>query len=125
MGISSKGNFGKTTSFLTKLHRGDIYSDLEQFGQMGVTLLSQATPSESGETANSWGYRIIRKPSRVRIEWYNTNVDEQGTPVAVLIQYGHATGTGGFVEGRDYINPVIRPLFDQIANDVWKKVNHG
>lgn len=120
IGIESRGNHNKTTNFLTKLLRGDIYSDLHRYGQMGVDALATATPVDSSLTANSWKYRIV-KGRFPGIEWYNTNV-VAGTPVAILIQYGHGTGTGGYVQGRDYINPAMRPIFDQIASDVWKKV---
>ncbi len=88
---------------------------------MGVDALSSATPVDSSLTAKSWGYRVIKDRSRPGIEWYNTNIPGS-TPVAILIQYGHATGTGGYVSGRDYINPAMRPIFDQIAVDVWKEV---
>lgn len=118
--IESRGNHNKTSSFLTKLLRGDIYSDLNRYGEMGVEALSKATPVASSLTANSWEYRII-KGKRPGIEWYNTNV-VNGTPVAILIQYGHGTGTGGYVQGRDFINPAMQPVFDRIAADVWKKV---
>lgn len=119
--VRSKGNFQKTKDFLNKIHRGDIYSDLHSYGEMGVTALSQATPVETGLTASSWGYRITKTRFRIGIEWFNSN-DANGTPVAVLIQYGHGTGTGGYVAGTDYINPAMRPIFDQIAEDLWKKV---
>lgn len=122
MSIESLGSLKNTMSFLDRLSRGDIFNDLERFGQMGVDALANATPRASGETAQSWGYEIIRSKGSVRIEWYNTNVN-QGSNIAILIQYGHGTGTGGYVAGVDYINPAIRPIFDQIIADVWKKVN--
>lgn len=90
---------------------------------MGVAALSANTPTDTGETATSWQYRIIQDGRRIRIEWYNTHVDSNGTSIAILIQYGHGTRNGGFVQGRDFINPAMRPVFDQIANDVWKKVS--
>ena len=101
--------------------KGDIFSGLDRYGQEGVDALANATPKESGETANSWRYRIIRKRGFVTIEWYNTHVND-GANIAVLIQYGHGTGTGGYVQGIDYINPSIRPVFDRIADEIWKKV---
>lgn len=121
--ITSQGDFKKTTDFLKKLSAGDFYSDLNKYGQMGVDALSRATPIDSRLTASSWKYRLI-KGRRPGIEWYNTN-EVNGTPVAILIQYGHGTGTGGYVVGRDFINPAIRPIFEKISADVWKKVRYG
>lgn len=124
IGITSRGDHRKTTNFLEKLRRGDIYSDLDRYGQMGVAALSQATPQDTGETAMSWDYRVIRG-KRPSIEWFNTNKTIDGTPIAILIQYGHGTGTGGYVMGMDYINPAMRPIFQKIADEVWKKVRLG
>lgn len=123
IGITTKGDLKKTESFLMKLLNGDFYSDLNRYGQLGVDALSKSTPVDSNLTANSWAYRII-KGKRPGIEWYNKNV-VNGTSVAILIQYGHATGTGGYVQGRDFINPAMRPIFDKISEDVWKKVKYG
>jgi hypothetical protein len=119
--VSTAGDHNKTANALRKILRGDIFTQLDQYGQMGVAALEQSTPVDSRMTAGSWRYRIIRGrfPG---IEWFNTNMTNQGTPVAILIQYGHATGTGGYVAGRDFINPAMRPVFDKIADDVWKKV---
>jgi len=103
------------------MSKGDIFLALEAYGQRGVDALANATPVDSGETANSWTYEVIRKHGYFSIVWSNTHVVE-GRPIAILLQYGHATGTGGYVAGRDYINPAIRPIFDQIAADVWKVV---
>lgn len=121
IGITTGGDLKKTDDFLKRLLQGDLFSDLARYGQMGVDALSRTTPVDSSLTANSWAYRVIKNRKRPGIEWYNTNT-VNGTHVAILIQYGHATGTGGFVSGRDYINPAMRPIFDQIVNDVWKKV---
>lgn len=121
LGVTSRGNYNKTDSFLKKLLTGDIYSNFNRYGQLGIDALSQSTPIESGLTSSSWGYRIIKNRRHPGIEWFNTNV-ASGTPVAILIQYGHGTGTGGYVSGRDYINPAMRSIFDNIANDIWKKV---
>lgn len=120
--FTTRGDFKDTRSFLARLLQGDIFSELDRYGKIGVDALSRSTPAESGETARSWAYRVIRDRQRPGIEWYNTNTIPGGTPVAVLIQYGHGTGTGGYVAGRDFINPTMRPIFDQIADDVWKKV---
>jgi hypothetical protein len=121
--LKSPGNFDKTREFLHRLIGGSLYSDLERYGEMGVQALSAATPKDTGRTAHAWSYRVIDEIGRKGVEWHNENVDDQGTPVAILIQYGHGTGTGGYVAGRDFINPAMRPLFDEIANDIWKKVS--
>lgn len=122
--LSSSGSFAKTMQFLDRLRNGDIYKDLDQYGRRGVDALSAATPQDSGKTAASWTYTIKRSRSGVTIAWDNTN-GEGKTKVAVLIQFGHGTGTGGYVSGRDFINPAMRPIFDQIAHDVWRKVTSG
>ena len=119
--VASIGSFKKTLSFLDRLQNGDIYRGLEPLGQKGVRALASQTPIRSGETANSWTYGIERSRGGFTIFWDNTNVN-QGQKIAILIQYGHGTGTGGYVQGFDYINPAIRPVFDEIAREVWKKV---
>lgn len=120
---TSSGSFSKTLGFLEHIKSQKMFSNLERFGRMGVDALSKATPSETGETANSWGYQVSRKPGRTAISWFNTHEDD-GVNIAVIIQYGHGTGTGGYVQGRDYINPAMRPIFDQILNDVWRQVTN-
>lgn len=114
---------GKLTElFLKRVLQGNIYSDLERYGQIGVDALSNATPVDSGETAQSWRYRVIQTTQgHYGIAWYNEH-ENDGVNVAILIQYGHGTGTGGYVQGRNFINPAIQPIFDKIAEDVWKKV---
>lgn len=119
--ITNRGSFSHIESFIDRMLHGDIFAGLDRYGQQGVDALSRATPVDTGLTANSWRYRIVKTRGRYTIEWYNTNV-HNGANVAILIQYGHGTGSGGFVQGRDYINPVTRPLFDKIADEVWKKV---
>jgi hypothetical protein len=121
IGINSGGDFKDTKAFLERMQKGDIFAGLDRYGSIGVSALASATPVESSLTANSWGFRVLKDRKRPGIEWYNTNTAGD-TPVAILIQYGHATGTGGYVEGRDFINPAIRPIFDQIAADVWREV---
>ena len=116
-----KGDFSKLTSYLEKAKKAVHLSTLDKYGQAGVAALASATPVESGKTANSWYYNIENKSGSATISWHNSNI-QNGVPIAVIIQYGHGTGTGGWVEGRDYINPAIRPIFDQIANDVWREV---
>lgn len=115
------GSTDKTEAWLDKLSRADIFSALARFGEVGVAALASATPVDSGLTAGSWFYEIIQNGSSWSIVWGNSNVVD-GTPVAVLLQHGHGTGTGGFVQGRDYINPALQPIFDQIATEAWKVV---
>lgn len=122
--VSGKGR--KTENWLRKIARGDISAELSKFGQEGVNALSRATPVETGLSAESWGYRVVKHRKGYSIEWFNTDrINGQGPPVVILIQYGHATGTGGYVQGRDFINPAIRPVFDRIAQEIWKKVRNG
>ena len=111
----------KTEDFLTRLVKQRHMPYLDTYGMRGVDALSNATPKDTSETAKQWGYRIVEKPGEITIEWFNNNIVD-GVNVAVLIQYGHATGTGGFVVGRDYINPAMQPIFDEIADEVWKRV---
>lgn len=117
----SQGDFKFTESFLRKLTPLDIRRVLEAGAQRGVKALAAATPEDSGLAAHSWTYTISGGRGNARITWHNTDV-ENGFPVAIALQYGYGTGTGGYVQGRDYINPAMKPIFDQIATDVWKAV---
>lgn len=119
--VTSTGSFEKTMKFLEKLGSQELFASLERYGRIGVQALSAATPSETGETAHSWDYEVIRSKNGFTISWLNTHENE-GVNIAVIIQYGHGTGTGGFIRGRDYINPAMQPIFDQILEDVWKEV---
>lgn len=119
--ISSKGNWGQTRKVLNALKHDEIFSDLDGYARKGLSALADATPEETGLTANSWDYEIVKNSFGPGIVWFNTN-EVAGQPLVILLQYGHGTGTGGFVQGRDFINPAIQPIFDQIADDVWKKV---
>lgn len=119
--ITQKGSFKNTERYLARLKTAQLYSVLNKYGSLGVAALSNATPVESGETAASWTYSIIHKSGYYSIRWHNSH-NHQGVPIAVLLQYGHGTGTGGYVQGRDYINPAVRPIFDQMANEAWKEV---
>ena len=112
-----KGDFSKLTRFLEKAKHAVRLSDLDKYGREGVAALASATPVDSGLTATSWYYEITNKNGVIRIEFCNSNV-QSGVPIAIILQYGHATGTGGWVEGRDYINPSVRPLFDDVSEDV-------
>ena len=116
-----KGDFSETTKFLGKLKNSVNIKDLERYGREGVAALSAATPVDTGLTAGSWDYEITRKNGSITISFLNSNI-QNGVPIAVIIQYGHSTNNGGWVEGRDYINPAIQPLFDRIVNDIWKEV---
>lgn len=116
-----KGDFRKTEKFLKKSLGKDYRKVLEKYAQMGVEQLAANTPKDSGETANSWGYKIIQNKSSLSIIWTNSHI-EHGINIAVILQYGHATRHGGYVSGRDYINPALRPVFDKLADAAWKEV---
>lgn len=116
-----KGDFRKTENFFKNVSNGVKMKLLEQYAQEGVDALASATPRNSGLTAASWGYRIEQKNGMTSIVWTNSNVNK-GVNIAIILQYGHGTGTGGYVEGIDYINPAIRPIFDKISEKVWKEV---
>lgn len=119
--FKQKGDFSKTESFLKKLRKLDLDSVLDKYGKLGVQALASATPVETGKTAASWDYKIEKGKGVVTITWTNSNVNN-GVPIALLIQYGHGTGTGGYVQGRDYIKPAILPIFNQLADALWKEV---
>lgn len=123
LGITTGGNTKRTDSFLDSILNGDLYSkvNLDPICQRGVNALAAATPVDSGETAAGWYYEIERSSKGITIWWCNRNVID-GFPVAIGLQYGHGTGTGGWVEGYDYINPSLKSIFDQIAEAVWKEV---
>ena len=116
-----KGDFSKTYRYLEKAKKAVRLEDLDKYGREGVAALASATPVESGLTANSWYYEIEKGKETVTISFCNSNI-QNGVPIAVILQYGHGTRNGGFVQGRDYINPAIQPVFDRIANDAWKEV---
>lgn len=118
-----KGDFSKLTRFLEKAKNTIKIGDLDRYGREGVAALASATPIDSGETANSWYYEIQNANGSVTISFNNSNI-QNGVPIAVILQYGHGTRNGGWVEGRDYINPAIRPIFDRIANDAWREVKN-
>lgn len=119
--VKQKGDFSKTEKFLNSISKKLYYRNLQKYAEQGVAALASATPIDSGETANSWGYEIRQTKNSVSIYWTNSNVNK-GVPIAVIIQYGHGTRNGGYVQGRDYINPAMRPIFDKIAESVWKEV---
>ena len=116
-----KGDFKKTTSFLNRIRKLDFESALIKYAEEGVKALSDATPKVTGKTAASWDYEIVRNPGTVSIFWTNDNFND-GVPIAVILDYGHGTANGGFVQGRHYISPAIQPVFDHIADAAWKEV---
>lgn len=119
--ITQKGSFRNIEAYLEGLQKADQFAILNKYGAIGVAALARATPRDDGDTANGWYYKIINRKGYHSIRWYNHH-EENGANIAVLIQYGHATKNGGYVEGIDYINPAIKPIFEQIANEVWKEV---
>lgn len=116
-----KGDFSKLTSYLERAKEVVKLGDLNRYGRAGVAALESATPVDSGLTASSWSYKIENKDGRATISFHNSNI-QNGVPIAIILQYGHGTGTGGWVEGRDYINPAIQPIFDEIVNNAWREV---
>ena len=116
-----KGDFSKLTKYLNTLKSKNYISVAQKYAQKGVDALASATPVDSGLTAKSWYYKIEDKNGRITISFCNSNI-QNGVPIAIIIQYGHGTGTGGWVEGRDYINPSIQPIFNEIANEAWREV---
>lgn len=116
-----KGDFSKATRYFEKLNEAIKTGIFDKYGREGVAALASATPTKTGLTANSWSYEINRQKGSVSIEYSNNNVN-QGVNIAIILQYGHGTGTGGYVQGRDYINPAIQPLFDRMADEVWREV---
>lgn len=119
--FSTKGSFNKTETFIQRMSRGEIFSLLDGYAHEGVAALAAATPRESGVTASSWTSKVTRSLGKTTITWSNSHV-VNGSPIAIMLQYGHGTGTGGYVQGRDYINPAIKPVFDKIAEKTWKAV---
>lgn len=117
------GNFKSTETLFKKAQRMVVLPILHKYGSAGVSALANATPVNTGLTANSWTYEIIADRRGYRIEWHNTNKNA-GVIIAVILQYGHGTGTGGWIPGRDYINPAIRPIFDRFVSDILKEVSN-
>lgn len=121
---STSGSFGRTEKFLNRITSGNIYRSLQPLAARGTAALRGATPVDSGVTANSWSHEVVVSGRGATISWKNTNTNG-GVNIAIILQYGHGTGTGGYVAGRDYINPAIRPIFDEIANAVWREVTRA
>lgn len=122
--VKTTGSFKKTNRFLRKASDKRIFNSLIRYGQRGVEALAAATPIDSGETAASWRFEIAYGDGAAKINWLNDNVN-QGVNIALILQMGHGTGTGGWVEGRDYINPAIQPIFDEMLDKIWKEVTSG
>ena len=116
-----KGDFSKLSKYLDRVKNAINLGGLDRYGREGVAALAYTTPVDSGLTAGSWRYEITKEKGSVSIAFLNSNI-QNGVPIAVIIQYGHGTRNGGWVQGRDYINPAIRPIFDRIANDAWREV---
>lgn len=119
--FQQKGDFHKTFNFLKRAQKMKAV-DLIKYGEMGVEALRAATPKDTGLTASSWYYQIVERNGNIAINFLNSNLGDGWAPIAILIQMGHATGTGGWVEGVDYINPALKPIFDKIAKDAWEEV---
>ena len=115
------GSFNKTEQFLKKTHNASKTIDLTKYGEKGVAALQAATPTRTGVTASSWYYKIEKSGSTITLSFLNSNVN-RGVPIAIILQYGHGTNNGGWVQGRDYINPALRPVFDEMAQAIWKEV---
>lgn len=121
IGFRQKGDFSKTVKYFKKSKNANIFRILERYGQEGVAALASATPVDSGLTASSWYYKVEIKNDSATLTFHNSNVNK-GIPIAIILQYGHGTGTGGWVQGRDYINPAIQPIFDKITENAWGEV---
>lgn len=119
--ITVKGDWKKTDKFLERIKNLFKLGVFDKYGRAGVNALQSATPKDSGRTANSWSYKINRSSGKVSIVWSNSNINK-GVNIAVILQYGHGTGTGGYVSGRDYINPAMRSIFDNMADELWREV---
>lgn len=120
--FTSRGDFSKTDSYLKRMLKMDLNTVLSQYAEKGVRALQEATPKDTGLTASSWSYEIERTDSSITISWTNSNFNK-GVPIALLIQYGHGTRNGGYVSGVDYINPAMRPVFDEIEEAVMREVS--
>lgn len=119
--VNSKGDFKRSFKYFKGLQDAMKLRKLDKYGEMGVEALASATPVETGLTADSWTYKVEHGDGRTTLTWYNTHVNK-GVNIAIILQYGHGTGTGGYVEGIDYINPALKPIFDKIAKEVWEEV---
>lgn len=119
--FKQKGDFSKLTKYLDKVNKTVKLNDLDKYGREGVAALQSATPVNTGLTARSWYYEIVKENGATKINFCNSNI-QNGVPIAIILQYGHGTRQGGWVEGRDYINPAIQPIFDRITDEAWREV---
>lgn len=122
--LSSRGDFNKTSKFLKTIEKLNIEAMLNQYGRMGVDALAKATPKRTGLTSESWTYKVRSSGNSYSIEWWNTNYNE-GVPIALIIQYGHGTGWGAYIPGIDYINPALKPIFDELEAKVWEVIQRA
>lgn len=118
-----QGDFSNLNSFFNRIKEAIKLSDLDKYGREGVAALSSATPKDTGNTADSWKYNIVHRNGSVSIEFSNDNLTDMKIPVAILLQYGHATRNGGYVKGIDYINPALKPIFERMAEEAWREVS--
>lgn len=123
--FKTKGDFKKTWKFLKFLSSKAFYNKLEHYAKKGVIALAEATPKDSGETSDAWGYEIDIGKDRTTITWTNDNLTSYGTPVAILLQYGHGTRDGGYIEGFDFINPALEPIFQEMVDILWREVTNA
>ena len=117
----TKGSFENTNKFFKKMSQKNIFKSFDKYGEEGVAALTASTPVDTGKTASSWSYEIRKTNSSISIVWKNSNIVD-GVPIAVVLQYGHGTATGGYVQGVDYINPALQPIFERISKEIWKEV---
>lgn len=120
--VNHKGSFKKTEKFLREMIKKNFIKTLNSYGQIGVEALASVTPVDTGLTASSWRYEVVDDGKKTRLSWINDNVTYQGTPIVILLQYGHGNGRGGYVKGYDFINPAIRPVFDSFVEQIWGEV---
>ena len=116
-----KGDCSKLTSYFERVKQAAKLSDLDKYGREGVAALASATPVDTGLTADSWYYKITNDGQSAKVTFYNSNI-QNGVPIAIILQYGHGTRNGGWVQGRDYVNPAVQPIFDKLANEAWREV---
>ena len=119
-----KGTLKKTEQYLKNARKQNYIPILEKYGRIGVQQLSSYTPVDTGKTSSSWGYEIVQTKNKISIHWTNSNINN-GVPIAIIIQYGHGTGSGGYVEGVDYINPALKSIFEKVAEEIWREVIKG
>lgn len=119
--LANKGSFKRSEKWFKKIIGVDYMDVLHEYGRKGVENLSAATPVDTGLTASSWYYKIKKEDGKISVNWFNSNIND-GVSIAIILQYGHGTGNGGYVVGRDYINPSLRPVFDEMADKAWKEV---